>query len=67
MDMDMDGDGGCMDPNYLSYNDGSETKKIFLPNGTLQLALEAYNRKDFSALAVYKSLAEVMGNDTEVA
>lgn len=64
---DTDGDGGCMDPNYMSYNDGSGAKKIFLPNGTFQHALEAYNRKDFSALAAYKTLVEIMGNDTGVA
>lgn len=61
-----DGDGGCMDPNYMSYNDGSGAKKIFLPNGTFQHALKAYKRKDFSALAGYKALVEIMGNDTGV-
>lgn len=53
-----------MDPSYMSYNDGSGVKKIFLPNGTLQHTLGAYNRKDFSALAGYKTLVEAMGNET---
>ncbi|KUI63037.1 hypothetical protein VP1G_10153 [Cytospora mali] len=58
--------GGCMDPNYMSYNDGFGVKKIFLPNGTFQHALDAYNRNDFSVLAGYKALVEVMGNDTDI-
>lgn len=65
-DADADGNGGCMDPNYMSYNDGSGVNKIFLPNGTFHHALEAYNRKDFSALAGYKTLVEVMRSDTDV-
>lgn len=60
-------DQGCVDPNYMSYNDGSGTNKIFLPNGSFQHALEAYNRKDFSALAGYKALEDVMGDGTDLA
>lgn len=56
--------GDCMDPNYLSYTDGLEVRKIYLPHGTLQQALDAHKDKNFSALAMFKTLTEVYGNDT---
>lgn len=63
---EIDGDRGCMNPNYMSYNDGSGPKEIFLPSGTFQHALDAYDHKNFSALIVYRKFAEVMGNVTGI-
>lgn len=58
-------DGECVQPNKMAYNDGTSMKEIFLPNGTLNNALESYKAKDFAALAKYESWEQVMGNDTD--
>ncbi|KUI69721.1 hypothetical protein VM1G_04789 [Cytospora mali] len=57
--------GECVQPNKMVYKDGNGIKEIFLPNGTLEKAVDSYKKKDYAALAGYSAWVDVMGNDTD--
>lgn len=45
----------CLEPNFLSYNDGGKQRKITIPDGSFEHAMEMYARGNFEALGRYET------------
>lgn len=45
----------CMDPNKLTYNNGTGMREIIIPVGAFQSVMDEYHDKNFTALGLYAS------------